>query len=51
MSSTLINFQDKYYDYGEEGLETKRLIIGGYKSAFLYDFMASYLFEVTKNKV
>ena len=50
MSSTLINFQDKYYDYGEEGLETKILAIGGYESALLVDLVASYLFEGTKNE-
>ena len=31
MSSTLINFQEKYYEYGDEGLETKGLAIGGYE--------------------
>ena len=41
MSSTLLNFQDKYYEYGDEGLETKGLEIGGYESALLADFVAS----------
>ena len=41
MSSTLLNFQDKYYEYGDEGLETKGLAIGGYESAFLADLVAS----------
>ena len=50
MSSTLLNFQDKYYEYGDGGLETKGLAIGGYESAFLADFVASYLLEGTKNK-
>ena len=31
-------------------METKRLAIGGYESAFLADFMASYLFEGTNNQ-
>ena len=43
MGSTLLNFQDKYYQYGDEGLETKWLAIGGYESAFLADLVASYL--------
>ena len=50
MNSTLLNFQDKYYEYGEEGFETKGLVIGGYELAFLADFLDSYLFEVTNNK-
>ena len=50
MSSTLLNFQDKYYEYGDEGLETKGLAIGGYESAFLVDLVASYLLEVTNNQ-
>ena len=50
MSSTLLNFQDKYDEYGDEGLETKVLAIGGYESAFLADLVASYLLEVTNNK-
>ena len=50
MSSTLLNFQEKYYEYGEEGLETKGSEIGGYESAFLADLVASYLFEVTNNQ-
>ena len=50
MNSTLLNFQDKYYEYGEEGFETKGLVIGGYELAFLADFLDSYLFEVTNNQ-
>ena len=46
----LLNFQDKYYEYGDEGLETKGLAIGGYESAFLADLVASYLLEVTNNQ-
>ena len=41
MSSTLLNFQDKYYEYGDDGLETKGLSTGGYESAFLADLVAS----------
>ena len=43
MSSTLLTFEDKYYEYGEKGIETKVLAIGGYESAFLADLVASYL--------
>ena len=43
MSSTLLSFQDKYYEYGDEGLKTKVSVIGGYESAFLADLVASYL--------
>ena len=50
MSSTLLNFQDKYYEYGYEGLETKGFAIGGYASNVLMDMMDSYLLEVTNNK-
>ena len=50
MSSTLLNFQDKYYEYREEDLETKGLAIGDYESAFLEDLVAFYLLEVTNNK-
>ena len=32
MSSTLINFKEKYYEHREEGLETKGLAIRGYES-------------------
>ena len=50
MSSTLLNFKDKYYEYGDEGLETIGLAIGGYESAFLADLVASYLSEVNNNQ-
>ena len=50
MISTLLNFQDRYYEYGEEGLDKKELAIRGYESAFLKDFVASDIFEVTNNK-
>ena len=50
MSSTLINFQEKYYEYGEEDLETKILAIEGYESALLSDLVAFYLFEGTNNQ-
>ena len=50
MSSTLLIFQDKYYEYGDEFLETKWLAIGGFESASFADLVASYLLEVTKNK-
>ena len=50
MSLTLLNFQEKHYEYGDEGLETKGLEIGGYKSELLADLLASYLLEVTNNQ-
>ena len=50
MSSNLLNFQEKYYEYGEDGLEKKGLAIGGYESALLADLVASYLLEVTINQ-
>ena len=50
MISNLLNFQGKYYEYGEEGLETNGFEIGGHESAFLADLVASYLFEVTNNQ-
>ena len=50
MISNLLNFQGKYYEYGEEGLETKGLEIGGRESALLAYLVASYLFEVTNNQ-
>ena len=31
MSSTLLTFEDKYYEYGEKGIKTKGLAIGGYE--------------------
>ena len=50
MSSTLLNLQDKYYEYLAEVLETKLLTIRGYKSVFLEYLLTSYLLEVTKNQ-
>ena len=50
VSSTLLIFEDKYYEYGEKGIETKGLAIGGYESAFLADLVASYLFEKCSNQ-
>ena len=47
MSSTILNLQGKYYEYGEDGLETKGLSIGGHESALLADLVDFYLFEVT----
>ena len=45
MSSTVLTFEDKYYEYGEKSIKTKGLAIGRYESAFLTDLVASYLFE------
>ena len=50
MSSALLNFQEKYYEYGEDGLEKKGLAVGGYELEFLADLVVSYLLEVTGNQ-
>ena len=50
MSSTLLTFGEKYFGYGEKGIETKGLTIGGYESSFLADLVASYLFEKRNNQ-
>ena len=41
MSSTLIYFDGEYYDYHGGEREEQGLAIGGYKSAFLADLVAS----------
>ena len=49
MRSTLISFQDKYYEYkGNSNEDDIGLAIGGYESAFLADLVASFIFEKTK---
>ena len=50
VSSTLLTFEDKYYEYGEKGIKTKGLAIGLYESDFLADLVASYLFEKYSNQ-
>ena len=50
MSSTLLTFEDKYFEYAEKSIKTKGLAIGGYKSAFLQNLVASYLFEKCNNQ-
>ena len=45
MSSTLLAFEKKYYEYCDKGIEKKGLAIGGYESAFLAYLVVSYLFE------
>ena len=49
MTSTLLTFGEKYFEYGEKGIETKGLIIGGYETSFLADLVASYLFTKCNN--
>ena len=44
MIFTLISFDGKYYEYHGGEREEQGLAIGGYKSAFLSDLVASYLF-------
>ena len=48
-SSTLVAFGEKYFDYCEKGIRTKVLAIGGYKSAFIAELVASYPFEKFNN--
>ena len=50
LSSTLLTFEDKYYEYGEKGIKTKCLAIGRYESDFLADLVASYLFKKCRNQ-
>ena len=49
MSSTLISFDGEYYEYHGGEREEQGLAIGGYKSAFLADLVASYLFERSRS--
>ena len=49
MSSTLISFDGDYYKYHGGGEEKKGLAIGGYKSSFLSDLVAYYLFSKANN--
>ena len=48
MSSTLISFDREYYKYHGGEREEQGLATGGYKSEFLEDLVASYLFEKSK---
>ena len=48
MSSTLICFDSKYYEYHSGKKEEQGLAIGGYELAFLADLVVSYLFEKAK---
>ena len=50
MSSTLLIFEEKYFEYREKGTETKGLAIGGYVLAFLADLVISYLFKKYYNQ-
>ena len=50
MSSNLLIVEEKFYEYGKKGIETKVLAIGGYESDFLADLVASYLFEKFNNQ-
>ena len=49
-SSTLLKFEEKYFEYGEKGTKTKGLAIGGYESDFLVDLLVSYLLEKCNNQ-
>ena len=51
MSSTLLVFKDRYFEYnGGSSIDEKGLAIGRYKSSFLADLVASYLFEMSRHK-
>ena len=50
MSSSLISFDGKYYEYHIGEREEQGLEIVGYKSAFLADLVPSCLFEKSKTK-
>ena len=46
MTSTVLGFKDKYYEYdGKVEAMHKGLTIGGYESAWLADLAVSYLFQ------
>ena len=46
MGNTLITFIEKYYEYdGSNKTNERGLIIGGYKSEWLADLVASFLLE------
>jgi hypothetical protein len=49
MSSTLLSFVDKYYEYdGDKDPDEKGLAIGGYESAWLADLVGAYILANTK---
>ena len=46
MGNCLLTFVDKYYEYrGSENIDERGLTIGGYKSAWLPDLVASYILD------
>jgi hypothetical protein len=48
MSSTLLTFVDKYYEYdGDKDSNEKGLTIGGYESAWLADLVGAYILANT----
>ena len=51
MSSTLLTFEKKYFEYGEKGIKRKSPAIGGYVSDFLLDLVASYRFKKRNNQL
>ena len=48
MSSTLISFNEEYYEYHGGEREEQGSTIGRYESVFLADLVTSYLFEKAK---
>jgi hypothetical protein len=48
MGSTLITFEDKYFEYdGDRDVNDKGLTIGGYESAWLADLVTAFVLEST----
>ena len=46
MGNTIVSFRDKYYEYGvDPDSDCRGLTIGSFKSAFLADLEATYIFE------
>ena len=50
MSTTFIHFKNKYYLYGGGlSVNEKGLTIGGYKSTWLADLVAAFVFEKSED--
>ena len=48
ISSTLVFFDGKYYEYHGGEIKEQGLAIGGYESAFLANLVASYIFDKSR---
>ena len=47
---SIISFYGKYYEYHRGKREERGLAIGGYKSAFLAELVASYLLRIVTDR-